>query len=134
MTKQSYDLYLWLVEWQCRTSSYKGFDHSKRHLIVQAAKKCGIIPALSIDLSNFPDTLTVYRGGTKQQAASGLSWTTDIDVAIHYASPYEDPTVVAGEVAKSNVDAFFIMADIPNSKFPNECIIDPTLIENLRYI
>jgi hypothetical protein len=61
-------------------------------------------------LAAMPDPIPVYRGCIAERNPDGLSWTLDFDRARWFAQRFEwhgTPTVLAGDVAKADVLAYF---------------------------
>jgi len=78
----------------------------------------------------FEDVIPVYRGYSRPDRLSGMSWTTNSVVAKFFARRFSEINgdrrfVAHGEVRKSDVLAYF------TGRSEHEIVVDPSLVKNI---
>jgi hypothetical protein len=112
------------------------FPHQMRiPELVRMFEKADLNKLMDVDdrrkYDELPDEITVYRGLQDGRAKRrGLSWTTDQEVAVWFASRWHsgESKVLQATIRKSKV---YMYSDGRNEK---ECVVNPRYLKNVRQI
>jgi hypothetical protein len=127
---------VFLTHWPNCDDTWAVKDQLVRQLRNAAAGEVSAIPYYGDEqrafFENLPQVVTIYRGCGRQRAA-GISWTTDIKIAMGFARGHRqigvsEPVIVTAEIDKNDIFAVF------TERSESEIVCTPSRILKIEYL